>query len=83
MNVRDEERRNNREARISGDWVLPSAASHLSFSGMRLFCAALREIFDESAYARFLARNGLCSSGAAYAAFLQEKSGTRPRPRCC
>ncbi len=42
----------------------------------------LREIFDESGYARFLARNRLASSGAAYAAFLHEKNGGRPR-RCC
>ncbi len=45
--------------------------------------AALAEIFDESAYARFLSRKGLPSSRSAYAAFLREKFGGRPRPRCC
>ena len=46
--------------------------------------AILREIFDESAYARFLSRNGLASSPAAYAAFLHESEFTKARrPRCC
>ncbi len=52
-------------------------------AALRTVTAVLREIFDESPYARFLARTGRASSGAAYAAFLQEKSGGRPRPRCC
>jgi hypothetical protein len=44
----------------------------------------LREIFDESAYERFLARRGLASSPAAYAEFLQENDARRARrPRCC
>ena len=63
--------------------VIPSAARNLLCSAARVLWAALREIFDESPYARFLARNGVVSSGAAYAAFVQEKSGDRPRPRCC
>jgi len=46
--------------------------------------ATLREIFDESAYARFLASKGLISSRAAYAEFLNETEHTRARrPRCC
>jgi hypothetical protein len=49
-----------------------------------ILMAALREIFDESAYARFLQRNGLASSRAAYAAFLRESDTARARrPRCC
>jgi len=45
---------------------------------------ALREIFDESAYSRFLARSGLASSVAAYAAFLRENETAKARrPRCC
>ena len=44
----------------------------------------LREIFDESAYARFLQRNRMPSSRAAYAAFLRESEAARARrPRCC
>jgi hypothetical protein len=46
--------------------------------------AALREIFDESAYARFLDRQSVASSQAAYEDFLRESEGARARrPRCC
>ena len=46
--------------------------------------AALREIFDESAYARFLARSHATSSPESYSAFLQEQAESRNRrPRCC
>jgi len=46
--------------------------------------AVLREIFDESAYARFLVRRAVPSSTAAYAEFLRETEHTRARrPRCC
>ena len=47
-------------------------------------CAVLREIFDESAYSRFLARRGVASSVTAYADFLREtEQGRARRPRCC
>ena len=50
----------------------------------RLLLTALREIFDEAAYARFLARTGQPSSRAAYAGFLRERAAHRERrPRCC
>jgi hypothetical protein len=46
--------------------------------------AILREIFDESAYQRFLARHSLASSATAYASFLQETEHAHARrPRCC
>jgi hypothetical protein len=46
--------------------------------------AILREIFDESAYQRFLARHSLASSATAYARFLREGEQARARrPRCC
>jgi hypothetical protein len=46
--------------------------------------AALREIFDESAYARFLDRRRVVSSPAAYGEFLRESEIARARrPRCC
>ncbi len=78
------------ERRKSGHRVIGSS-DHLKAEGLfralwRVFItgrAMLREIFDESAYARFLARHRMPSSGAAYAAFLHEKNGGRPRPRCC
>ena len=46
--------------------------------------ATLREIFDESAYERFLASKGTTSSAAAYSEFMQETENTRARrPKCC
>lgn len=49
-----------------------------------LLRATLREIFDEAPYARFLARQGMAPSRAAYAAFLRESEAARLRkPRCC
>jgi hypothetical protein len=46
--------------------------------------AALREIFDESAYERFLARNQVESSRSAWAAFIREQGRRREkRTRCC
>jgi hypothetical protein len=46
--------------------------------------AALREIFDESAYSRFLASRGLSSCPDAYAAFLSEQEDIKTRrPKCC
>ena len=53
-------------------------------SFFRVFAAALREIFDESAYARFLSQRQWVSSRAAYAAFRQEyETAKARRPRCC
>jgi hypothetical protein len=50
----------------------------------RVFLATLREIFDESAYARFLSQRQLVSSRAAYACFRREYEVTKARrPRCC
>jgi hypothetical protein len=44
----------------------------------------LREIFDESAYQRFLDRSQLQSSPNAYAIFLKENEQAKSRrPRCC
>jgi hypothetical protein len=54
----------------------------------RAFCttllAALREIFDEAAYARFLRRTQMTHSREAYAAFWRERESVHARrPRCC
>jgi hypothetical protein len=44
----------------------------------------LREIFDESAYARFLARNKAIASRESYTAFTRESAAARQRrPKCC
>ena len=46
--------------------------------------AILREIFDESAYQRFLDRSQLESSANAYAIFRKENEQAKSRrPRCC
>jgi len=51
---------------------------------LSVFLAALREIFDEAAYTRFLERCGTTSSPAAYAQFCRERESAKaPRPRCC
>ena len=49
-----------------------------------LLMATLREIFEESAYERFLARMQMQSSPAAYSDFLRETETARARrPKCC
>ena len=49
-----------------------------------LMVSTLREIFDESAYDRFLHRSQLASSRGAYAAFRNEYEVSKARrPRCC
>lgn len=49
-----------------------------------VLAATLREIFDESAYQRFLDRSQLESSPSAYAIFLREtEQASARRPRCC
>ncbi len=59
----------------------------LSSEGRRTLAvidSILREIFDESAYARFLERRDLTTSRQAYAEFLAESRAQRERrPRCC
>jgi hypothetical protein len=46
--------------------------------------ATVREIFDESAYSRFLSRNHMESSPQAYAAFRRENETAKMRrARCC
>ncbi|MCU1296652.1 MAG: hypothetical protein JWO91_930 [Acidobacteriaceae bacterium] len=51
---------------------------------LALCWAALREIFDESAYTRFLDRQKVSSSRETYAAFLRENELAKARrPRCC
>ena len=49
-----------------------------------LLRSMLLEIFDESAYARFLARHRIASSPQAYRAFTEEQQAWKARrPRCC
>jgi len=56
----------------------------LVFQVARILLATLREIFDETAYARFLRRTHRESSADAYAAFWQERESIHVRqPKCC
>lgn len=49
-----------------------------------LVLATLREIFEESAYRRFLARTGHLPSAEAYRAFTRENELMKARQfRCC
>jgi hypothetical protein len=49
-----------------------------------LIVRILREVFDESAYARFLKRKGLANSRSSYAEFWREREIVKARtPRCC
>ncbi|HEX6881250.1 MAG TPA: hypothetical protein VF135_12850 [Terriglobales bacterium] len=51
---------------------------------LELLMQAMREIFDENAYARFLEYHGLRNTREAYASYLRESKTTRERrPRCC
>lgn len=50
----------------------------------QIFVAMLREVFDESAYARFLERAQIQSSPQAYASFCREREAAKSRcPKCC
>ena len=72
-----------REAPIS---TQHSAFSCRALGGVRHLLAtlweALREIFDEAAYARFLQRHQCASTPQAYADFLKDRDPGR-KPRCC
>jgi len=62
----------------------PTALGRQVRNAAGLLVAALREIFDESAYTRFLERRQVQSSREAYAAFLQEHGAAKARrPKCC
>ena len=53
-------------------------------SGFNIVLAALREIFDENAYTRFLRREKLVPSRHAYRRFTEECERQRvQRVRCC
>jgi hypothetical protein len=61
-----------------------SAMGAAIIRSLTVLAAALREIFDESAYQRFLDRSRLESSPHAYAMFRKENEQAKSRrPRCC
>ncbi|HLZ00350.1 MAG TPA: hypothetical protein VKT33_14925 [Candidatus Angelobacter sp.] len=51
---------------------------------VQILRTTLREIFDENAYDRFLARTHRARSAESYQAFMREREvGMAKRPRCC
>ncbi len=69
--------------RLSERAKLAFLADRIS-TAVALIVATFREIFDESAYTRFLSRHGLAVSRETYAAFLQEQEFVKSRRhRCC
>lgn len=60
------------------------SVSALFRSFMYIIRAALREIFDESAYDRFLLRTHASRSRASYREFARERDAAMlKKPRCC
>lgn len=50
----------------------------------QILVSMLQEIFDESAYARFLTRQGLTTSREAYGRFVREQGEAKARrAKCC
>ena len=69
---------------MKGVLTLSTRSAGLLRRLVALIAATLREVFDESAYSRFLARNRLMSSRESYAAFRSENDQLKARrPRCC
>lgn len=72
----------------SGDRVIRRSGDQLLLGSLRqalaLFLTALREIFDESAFERFLARRNTPRSPESYRAFLREReTSIICKTRCC
>ena len=71
----------SRVVKIKDIWALAPAVFR---NGAKIARAVLREVFDESAYERFLLRTASARSVASYRAFLAEREvATARRPRCC
>lgn len=79
---RHRERLENREIGTSGD--RKALAFEMMSRVMQTIRATLHEIFDESAYDRFLMRTHASRSVASYRAFTQERDAAMlKKPRCC
>ncbi|HEY6273016.1 MAG TPA: hypothetical protein VIX19_13620 [Terriglobales bacterium] len=80
-NLTRETRRRERE---SADRTLCAHGARWSVRTLQTVLAALREIFDESAYERFLAGTSASRSAASYRDFLRDREAALARkPRCC
>jgi hypothetical protein len=78
--------------RLIGETDAASERSHKRTNGCipvifkfaKTIRAMLREIFDESAYDRFLLRTGIKHSAESYKMFMREReSAMASKPRCC
>ena len=62
----------------------PRLRGEIFFNIFRTIHATLREIFDESAYDRFLQRTGTSHCKDSYRAFMRDReSAMAQKPRCC
>jgi hypothetical protein len=68
---------------VEGPPRSPRAVWAQLFHAAHIALAILREVFDESAYARFLSRTQSSPSKEAYAAFCQENELTKLRRQFC
>ena len=71
---------------ITGSRAITRSPSVPAFftKAIQVLLAALREIFDESAYDRFLLRANAARSVASYRAFTRERDASmQKKPRCC
>ena len=76
------ERSGNHEIGKSGD--RKALALEMMNRVVQTISATLREIFDESAYERFLLRTHASRSIASYRAFTRERDAAMlKKPRCC
>ena len=79
---RHRERSENQEIGISGD--RKALAFEMMSRVLQTIRATLREIFDESAYDRFLLRTHASRSIASYREFTRERDAAMlKKPRCC
>jgi hypothetical protein len=71
----------SRAVRRKLEWALAPA---FLIKALRILGATLHEIFDESAYDRFLRLTNATRSAASYRAFTQERDAALlKKPRCC
>jgi hypothetical protein len=62
----------------------PPSAPAIFARAIRTLRSALREIFDESAYDRFLLRTHASRTAASYRDFTRERDAAMvKKPRCC
>ena len=72
---------NSSAVRSRNIWTSPSAVFKNFVQTVR---AALREIFDESAYDRFLLRTNTARSVVSYRDYMRERDAAMAKkPRCC